>query len=258
MTTFVADAAFIIGSLHTCVAMPCQDYARAAPNVVVVSDGCSSGAHTDLGARQWNLAALDAWNQVPLKNPEQYLEQLLKAGQQRTATMPLLDTLATVAIGAVEDQMLRGFLQGDGFLGFQLADGGVEFWLLDAPGNAPLYPQYLLDPQHYADWKNHVAQEPMTATYYRYDDADVLIDMHTEALTTPYFFQERPVHDVLRMVVATDGIATCGRSVNAVLQDVLAVQDPTGDFMHRRMGAMLRRDNLSPSDDLAIGMLART
>ena len=67
-----------------------------------------------------------------------------------------------------------------------------------------------------------------------------------------------PVHDVLRMVVATDGIATCGRSVNAVLQDVLAVQDPTGDFMHRRMGAMLRRDNLSPSDDLAIGMLART
>ena len=110
MTTFVADAAFIIGSRHTCVAMPCQDYARAAPNVVVVSDGCSSGAHTDLGARQWNLAALDAWNQVPLKNPEQYLEQLLKAGQQRTATMPLLDTLATVAIGAVEDQMLRGFL----------------------------------------------------------------------------------------------------------------------------------------------------
>ena len=79
MTTFVADAAFIIGSRHTCVAMPCQDYARAAPNVVVVSDGCSSGAHTDLGARQWNLAALDAWSQVPLKNPEQYLEQLLKS-----------------------------------------------------------------------------------------------------------------------------------------------------------------------------------
>ena len=60
-----ADCAFHIGSQHLRNGLPCQDYAIAGdlPDraYAVVSDGCSSGGRTDVGARLISLAAAKAF-----------------------------------------------------------------------------------------------------------------------------------------------------------------------------------------------------
>ena len=61
---FHADCSFHIGAQHLRLGLPNQDYALAGNlddrAYVVVSDGCSSGGRTDIGARLVSLAAARA------------------------------------------------------------------------------------------------------------------------------------------------------------------------------------------------------
>lgn len=252
----VTDAAFIIGARHQRVAKPCQDYARASDNKVVVSDGCSSGGHTDFGSRVWSLAALDALTDVSLDKPELYLQRLLQNGRDRTHSLDSLDMLATVGVGTQKDGCYYGFLQGDGCLAFDLADGGIEFWLVEAPANAPLYPQYFLLPGAYQNWLQATSGQPQVAAGYWYDSQGELIKTQRVAFHTPFFTKQKTLQEATAFLVATDGVSTTpGRTAWETISALLDIQEPTGDFMHRRMGAMTRKQELLPGDDLAVGLL---
>ena len=92
------DAAFVIGTRHSVVADPCQDYARAGDDWVAVADGCSNGGHTDMGARIWVMAAkkmVEEHGVELLPQPTLFLEQLLEEGRARMQDVPVLDGLAT-------------------------------------------------------------------------------------------------------------------------------------------------------------------
>lgn len=191
-----------------------------------------------------------------MDDPDIFLQHLLAAGRLRTANMPMLDTLATVGVGRVQHDHCHGFFQGDGCIAFDLADGGMEFWLIDAPGNAPLYPQYLLNDHYYKEWIQQAGQQQQQATCYQYDNDGVLVAVQREDMDTPYFHIKKNVKDVTAMMITTDGIATTpGRTAWTILNELFAVQEPAGDFMHRRVGAMVRKEKLAPYDDLAVGAI---
>src|SRR3989344_1803041 len=64
MLRFSTDHYFHIGSAHYRNGKPCQDYALSGVYgpvaCAVVSDGCSTGRHTDVGARVLTLSTLQA------------------------------------------------------------------------------------------------------------------------------------------------------------------------------------------------------
>jgi len=57
---FATDSYFHIGKIHLNNGKPCQDYALSDvfddAALVIISDGCSTGGHTDVGARMLALS----------------------------------------------------------------------------------------------------------------------------------------------------------------------------------------------------------
>lgn len=259
-----SDAAFIIGTRHSAVADPCQDYARSGENWVAVADGCSTGGHTDIGARMWVLAAkkvIDLYGIEQLERPKEFMSKVLVEGSNLLHAYPVHDGLATLAVGGFVDGYFHALLQGDGCVAVALADGGMEFWEIEAPGNAPLYPQYMLNPQHLEQWSKMVLGAPTLVKMFRYDDGGTLQSIQTSELNDDLFFSKSwSKEDVYAMLVCTDGVFSIPeKSPFEVLSDLFSVKDSTGCFMQRRMAAMqrgwIRRKEDQNTDDLAVGGL---
>ena len=256
------DAAFVIGTRHSVVADPCQDYARAGDNWVAVADGCSNGGHTDMGARIWVMAAkkmVEEHGVELLTQPTLFLEQLLEEGRARMQDVPVLDGLATLAVGGLVDKTFHAFLQGDGCVAVALANGGLEYWEIAAPNNAPLYPQYMLDVQHLDQWRKMVCDVPTQVRMFRYDDGGTLQSIKTLELNEDLFFAKSwSTSEAYAMLVCSDGVFSVpNKTPFDVLSELFSVKDPTGAFMQRRLAAMqrgwARRKEDSCTDDLAVG-----
>lgn len=259
MTT---NAAFVIGTRHACVAQPCQDYARAGENWVAVSDGCSQGGNTDLGARAWVLAAQRVVRHdglTAITNPLEFMNRVLEEGRALTDELPFDDCFATIGVGAFVDDHFHAFLQGDGCIAVALANGGIEYWDIESPKNAPLYPQYLLQPELIKAWDAMVEGACARAKRFQYDADGTLLNMSVEDLDTQTFFNKVwSKDDVYAMLVCTDGVFTVPHKKDFdMLNDLFSVKDPTGAFIQRRIAAMqrawIRNNETYNADDLAVG-----
>ncbi|MBI4068162.1 protein phosphatase 2C domain-containing protein [Candidatus Kaiserbacteria bacterium] len=140
------DHAFHIGKPHLTGGTPCQDYALSGIHgdgaYAVVSDGCSRGRETDVGARLiahamrmelcekglqgGDLPSLQA--RLPLANNPWGLSE-----QDMLATV--IGAYATKNSGAVH-------LYGDGVIAFKYRDGTVNAIRYEWSKNAPFYPAY--------------------------------------------------------------------------------------------------------------------
>lgn len=256
------DAAFVIGTRHAAVADPCQDYARSGDGWVAVADGCSTGGHTDIGARLWVMAAknvMDNHGVELLKTPKVFMEKVLDVGGQQMKHHPVVDGLATLAVGGLVDSSFHAILQGDGCVAVALCNGGLEYWEIAAPQNAPLYPQYMLDAQHLEQWKKMVFNAPTQVRMFRYDDGGTLQNIQTLELTDDLFFARQwSTDEAYAMLVCSDGVFSFSdKKPFAVLSDLFSVKEPTGAFMQRRLAAMqrgwIRKNEECSSDDLAVG-----
>ena len=111
------DAHFARGRSHTV----CQDYAVAGSRVAVISDGCSSAPHSDVGARLLAHAALAA-------APETFVSGAwLNAPQstQRRMGLPAASLDATVVIASAGDDRVEVTMFGDGVVAARRCDGGL-------------------------------------------------------------------------------------------------------------------------------------
>ena len=140
-----ADSAFVIGATHSI----CQDYVvagnpSATTPYVILSDGCSSSADTDIGARLLVKSA----------------ESILKTGAAGdiadlhvAAAAAALDLAAALRLKpqAVDATLLTGHVQenelvlacsGDGVLMVQDCSGVIEAYSISYPSGYPFYPAY--------------------------------------------------------------------------------------------------------------------
>lgn len=256
------DAAFVIGTRHSAVADPCQDYARAGNGWVAVADGCSNGGHTDIGARVWVMAAkkvIETEGVDVVSKPAEFMQQVLEEGRQQMLPYPVVDGLATLAVGAVVDSTFHALLQGDGCVAVALCNGGLEYTEIAAPLNAPLYPQYMLDAQHLDQWKKMVAGSNTQVRTFRYDDGGTLLSIKNSELNDDLFFARSwSSQEAYAMLVCSDGVFSVpNKTPFSVLSELFSVKDPTGAFMQRRLAAIqrgwARRQEDQSTDDLAVG-----
>lgn len=158
------DSAQVVGQAHARVAQVSQDCVLhgVAQHAAwaVVSDGCSSGGRTDIGARLWALAI-----ERDLSDPESRLLQVFGKGSTLGPTLAALappdlpgvaweDRLATVGAVCFTQHAAWGALAGDGYLMAIYADGSLDIVEHRFNCNRPFYPEFL---RHDAAVTNFIA-----------------------------------------------------------------------------------------------------
>lgn len=144
---FHADNYFAIGAAHASAGLPCQDYAVCTTSgenaYAVVSDGCSTGDRTDIGARVVALAAI----QAVLHGSGIFGEQQPYLIRKAIDTLGLCqsDLLATCLFCSAGTNGGYFYIIGDGVVAMKLTDGQIIMHRLDWNHNTPFYPAYRID-----------------------------------------------------------------------------------------------------------------
>jgi hypothetical protein len=264
-----ADAAFIVGHAHHEKAQPCQDYALAGPEDAVswaiVSDGCSSGGHTDLGARIWTQAAaklLRTRQPADLGSAEAFAQDLQSELRTSGLTATLADLLATLVMASADARTVRVVAYGDGCVLLRHADGRVHVIELTYEQNAPRYLAYVLDARLTEKWVADTAGTKRTARHWYFDAAGHLESFRdeeqeaAEGLAWDFSF-DRTTEDLDLVVVATDGATSIeSKAPSEWFLPLTAIRSCKGQFLQRRLSALVRgwqkQGVRGPTDDLAV------
>ena len=265
-----ADSAFVIGHSHAECAKPCQDYALhgTAGDVrwAVVSDGCSTGGHTDIGARLWAHAVrqfVEQSGRQPVCLAD-FGAEVSRHARALLAPFPANDGFATVVAAFSDGKQACTALLGDGCVAARLTGGLLRYWEVRYEANAPRYPAYALTPNGLAAWQSFVASTVVVVSEQTLNDKGELVDYaiqrHPAADYPGLWVEFASVAELEALAVCTDGVSSFeGLSIREALHELLAVKNPVGQFMQRRLGAMSRRWRKElaapPVDDLAVACL---
>jgi hypothetical protein len=245
----------------------CEDYTIVGDGFAIVSDGCSSSEHTDIGARLLALSARDMLLRLfkdgqvcdtPNENCK-WFESLSVFGALSLAQMldlkeECLD--ATLLVAFVHGGSVHIYMYGDGYVCITFRDGRREYWSVDYPCNAPYYPSYQLDPnrdKYYRDQVKHYR-----VSHIRDGIVDsVKIDIDKS------MYLVRSASRVSNVVMMTDGAGSfldksnTGKPVDdiSILDALTDFKTMKGEFVRRRARAAIKKwkkDRIEHYDDLAI------
>lgn len=151
-----ADHHFSIGQEHVNSGKPCQDHALSVANehmaCAVISDGCSTGGETDMGARVLTFATIAAVRAYNARHmgaqtdvgvvSEVDTQQRIVLGTVREALgLARDDMLATCGYAFLTRDGAIVHLAGDGVMAVKYRDGRIVLLRYDW-GATPFYPQY--------------------------------------------------------------------------------------------------------------------
>ncbi len=265
-----ADCAFIIGQSHQNTAQPCQDYALAGSSGeqgwAIVSDGCSTGGRTDIGSRMWSQAAvqlLGLEGAAALLDAAHCAQRLQELAQPLLAPFAFEDGYATLLMAATDEHAVRLQVFGDGVVMARYRDGRLKTWNLEYSLNAP---RYLNDDRRIEcrqKWLDLFGQETLRVVVNEYDRAGAQLEVAVQesvAAEQAGFALELARAGLEAVFLCTDGAVSFeGQGHFDSLAPLTQVKNPSGQFMQRRMGALLRQwrkdNNKGPTDDLAVACL---
>jgi hypothetical protein len=276
---FTADHAFHIGSQHLRGGMPCQDYSVSGVDAqtayAIISDGCSSGGRTDVGARiiaQTTSIAITRSADV-VNNREYWIgESFAWRDHQAKELLQLKtnDMLATcgyiVATTSYEDINIYARVTGDGAIAWIDRFGHIGMARYDWDGNMPFYRAYQgadLDTfiaAHGEDLDAEVATEqehwrPSDAGLSRRDETN-RIQLH-EALKG--FSSQFASPSYQFIAVFSDGVTQVdGMDWRDVVAELMNFKSTQGDFVKRRMNRFLKdclAHGKGPIDDISMACI---
>ena len=265
-----ADCAFIIGQSHHDTAKPCQDYALTeAQNTAgwaVVSDGCSTGGRTDIGSRMWATAArqvLRANGLSALADPDECATRLHAAATPLLAPFELEDGYATLVLAASDGLSARVLVYGDGVVMLRFKDGRLKFWDIDYDQNAPRYLNYERNPAVLEAWSNSYGRGRLRVRVSEHSVRGELLSLEASeqgSQSRAVSLHWEDLTGLEALFVCTDGAVSFeDRGRYEGLRPLSDVKNPVGQFMQRRLGALLRKwrkdGNKGPTDDLAVAAL---
>lgn len=241
------DCYFEIGSTHNV----CEDYAVAGEDRAFLSDGCSTGKYTDVGARLICHTALSMRDEF-LSNPERILYEVNAA--RRVLLLPKECARAT---------LLSALCRGGGFADFSISvmgDGAVvavkhcgtiEIHNVEYPSGAPCYPSYLANRNEYKAYLEEFGDE-RNVEISKYDKTGILLEskVKEEDYDGPYrcFFDYNHYKFVLLL---SDGVNTfVRRNVRSGIKEpvplidialqLVAIKSFKGEFIKRRAKRFLK------------------
>ncbi len=154
------DCHFEIGSTHNV----CEDYALAGEYRAFLSDGCSTGLYTDVGARLICHTAFGMQDRYC--TPERIMYEVNAA--RRVLVLPRECTRATLFSGFCCDDHYSVSAVGDGAIVAVGHDKSVRVWEIEYPSGAPMYPAYMADRREMEAYMEEFGAERKT-TYIRLD-----------------------------------------------------------------------------------------
>lgn len=267
----LSDTAVLPGSAHVDSAAQCQDYALASklgePAWAIVSDGCSTGGHSDIGARMWAHAArmvLQERGPSVLADEESCIAHLLAKATPLLAPFDYADGFATLMLAASDGKSARVQVFGDGVVAALRGDDTLQVWDIRYDLNAPRYLNYARDEQSEMQWAEATAGTCFRVVFSEYEPDGYLAQMTPSELdaagTAGLSLEFEDVSDLQALFVCTDGVSSIpDQSLSEVIRQLVQVKNPVGQYMQRRLGSMVRSWKKTrrpgPSDDLAVGAL---
>lgn len=267
--TLVLDAYYTIGRMHRF----CQDYIcqglEPIPHLIL-ADGCSASADSDLGAR---LLALNARHLLPrfvsATNTAEHLARHWRLGQRivrraarQARAMGLDDGAldATLLIAWCDGATIHIHLYGDGCIAVRRTDGGIATIQVEYAKNAPYYLSYLLHPQRGLFYQEAIG-DPATAQSVQYQ-SDAGETTRWERFDAPTVFSFN-LATFPTVAVATDGLdsfvdAKTGQRLNVleVAREMLDFHNLDGAFIQRRLRETLieyAQQQVYCCDDIGLG-----
>lgn len=273
---FTADHAFHIGSQHLRGGMPCQDYAlSAAPDTgayAIVSDGCSTGGHTDVGAR---IVALST-------------AAILADFAASRAPMPIdpvcftNETNARLDLGLEQEDMLATCLYakaypelpgvlirmiGDGVIAYRTREDALWIGRLDWAKNMPMYRAYLAD-QYQQFSAAHANSDPATTftCHYRRGDPsheprdwDFTLGLRASLAGKELYLNSEDAGTLTEVAIFSDGVTQVdGMDWRDVVAELMSFKSTEGAFVKRRMLRFLKdcqAHGKGPVDDIAMACI---
>ncbi|MEX0918003.1 MAG: protein phosphatase 2C domain-containing protein [Candidatus Paceibacterota bacterium] len=280
------DHNFHIGEQHLQNGMPCQDYALSGMlegNIAyaIVSDGCSSGGKTDIGARLTALATEQAIREcirIPhFRSNEAYMavndrRNMLLEQFRMTLGLEPEDMLATCLWAIAWGNTVLTNVTGDGtvVVCHELETLTHSFQWSD---NVPYYPAYKSTGEDEAFRARH-ANTPEPLTYIVQSNIPGMGDALDGSMSTypadvgmkglwvvptntaPDQFPGR----LRSIALFSDGIGQIdGIPEESAVQELLAFKSTTGRFVTRRMNRFLKnvkQHGSGPIDDIACAVIA--
>jgi hypothetical protein len=286
---FGTDCHFNIGAEHISGGKPCQDYAMSGIHGVVayamVSDGCSSGGNTDVGARLIALSGAAAIREhqdvegsaadiATAQAIEVRRRQVLK-GIKETLQLASGDMLATEVYARITPKGGYVHVWGDGVVAFVYVGGGVTLHRFDWPNNTPYYPSYvdnLSDLSSFiAAHGGNVAAPVLCEQVCEYppasgnDEPTVSTVFHSIADGVRGIHLPITVDDLSRLafvVVFSDGVTRVDKvDWKDAARELLSFKAADGVFAKRRMINFVRevrKQGRGPLDDIAFAAISIT
>lgn len=283
--------AFHIGAQHLSLGKPCQDYALSGTlngdgAYAIVSDGCSSGGETDIGARIVALAtkrALEENAHVLGLTTERInvVRDAYMETYRRTLGLEHRDMLATCLWALLTPTHTLIHTTGDGVVALK-REGDTEVYELAWADNKPYYPAYRLggiDQGFIEAHRQTTLPLTMTLTYALCPDQggfrdpgreiEYGIEQGMEGVWIHPLTIERPEPQVIVHPGALLGISLFSDGVTQVdgydsvtaAHELTSFKSTQGDFLVRRMNKFLqesRKIGRGPIDDIACATILMT
>jgi hypothetical protein len=264
------DYYYAMGKSH----LFCQDYVTQGDSptpFLVLADGCSSSADSDVGARLLcatvkkiieRYLPLYQENDTPdwslLPNYKAFGQMVITEAQSAAALLALpLETLdASLLIAFISNDTAHVYVYGDGCIVLKTHDGEVGYVDIGFSHNTPYYLSY---------WANalrlqaYVQEAPEDALEIK-DSLQNLNSKH--AFHTPLSFSFS-LQQFAAVGIASDGIAsfTQADQTRLPIADVatawLDFKNTQGEFVKRRLPKVLNRyaqDGIMAQDDISLGV----
>lgn len=256
------DSFFTIGKAH----QVCEDFAVQGESpipFIVICDGCSASAHSDVGARILALTSKHIvenatnWPLNYLSFGQQLIIEALHIVKGMEVTIEALDS--TVVLAFLHQSALQVYMYGDGALFFKDQAGHLSTLEVSFTHNAPFYLSY---------WLDKMRQEE----YAKCEPKPLIIKDSVNGSSKPLSFKTSlsfnfALEKFPTVAIASDGVAQCLDLVRSeklplarVGNDLLDFKKISGDFVKQHCQQVLinyAKQRIFPLDDLSVGVFVQ-
>ena len=278
---FYTDDYFHIGQMHLASGKPCQDYSfsglQGDSAYATVSDGCSTGRHTDVGARIVALSTVNTLRQylksknVPLSRVRQQVTKqhdIAISKSMEAFDLELQDMLATCLYACFTPEEGLISIQGDGAVAKVYKDGSIKLVSYQWENNTPIYPVYAVD-----DYKSFISAHRgnpnskslklESRTYNSLGDMEInqsslSTDEAVGGVIEELFAEE--IANLSFITLFTDGVMQVdGINWEDAAMQLLAFKNLNGEFAKRRMIRFIKDSKSNgrkgPLDDISFAVI---
>lgn len=254
------DTHYVIGHSH----LNNEDFAIAGDEFpyVILSDGCSSSDHSDIGARMVAMAASEYLdNHLSLDDapdPEclaTYVA-LKSEAAARVIGAPASSIDATLLIAYVKNDTVYVYAYGDGSLLIESTRGIQSLTTIDYSHNAPYYPAYRANAVRNREYIESSQGEVKTVNI---DGTETISPVFEPTVLT------FPVSELGKLILFSDGVSSFINTQSAqsietasIANDLSSFRNTKGDFVKRKVKRVLKnfaKAGVFNSDDISVAAM---